>query len=209
MYIPQRFQFSERAELVAFMRAYSFATIITVGEGGRVVASHLPFVVEETAAGEILLTSHFARANAQWCSLETGEVLVVFAEPHAYISPQHYEKTLNVPTWNYVAVHAYTSARLIREEGEVFAVLEKMIQQYEANYQKQWSMLPQDYKDGLAKGIMAFELRVTDLQASRKLSQNKTENERQRIAQALETSSDSPAQKIGELMRQDLQKKPE
>jgi len=201
MYVPQRFQFAERAEVLAFMRAYSFATIVSVGDEARPLASHLPFVVEENADGDIVLTSHFARANAQWCALEGREILVVFAEPHAYISPRHYDKTLNVPTWNYVAVHAYARARLITDEREVFAALEKMIDQYETDYRAQWSTLPQDYKDGLAKGIMAFELRVFDLLASRKLSQNKTTQERERIAHALEQSPDTSAQTIGKMMR--------
>ncbi|MBK8473954.1 MAG: FMN-binding negative transcriptional regulator [Sphingobacteriales bacterium] len=94
-------------------------------------------------------------------------------EPHAYISPQLYESPINVPTWNYIAVHAYGKAQLIADEIAATALLEQTINYYEAQYMVQWNSLPQDYKDRLLKGIVAFEIVVTELQGKQKLSQNK------------------------------------
>ena len=87
------------------MRQFSFATIITA-ENSFPIAPHLPFIV---AVNDelVMLTSHFAKANQQWRDIETSQVLVIFSEPPAHISPRNYEKALNVPTWNYISVHAY------------------------------------------------------------------------------------------------------
>ncbi|WP_257088050.1 FMN-binding negative transcriptional regulator [Sphingobacterium sp. E70] len=53
--------------------------------------------------------------------------MVIFSEPHAYISPMHYDKEESVPTWDYIAVHAYGTARIINNEDEKTEVLEQMI----------------------------------------------------------------------------------
>ncbi len=128
------------------------------------------------------------------------EVLVIFQEPHAYISPSLYNKTLNVPTWNYVAVHVYGNVQLIEDPATVFPLLEKMIQAYEPAYQQQWAQLPQHYKEAMARGIVAFEVRATQVQGKEKLSQNKSLEERQRIAEHLKQSAESPAVAISQFM---------
>ena len=93
------------AELVEFMRANSFAVLVT-GTGGVLQASHLPVIIADGAAG-IVIHSHMAKNNPQWQEFFDDEVLVVFAGPHAYVSPRWYEEKERVPTWNYAAVHAY------------------------------------------------------------------------------------------------------
>ena len=112
MYIPNAFKIAEREPLLAYMRQYNFAALISVIENSP-FASHLPLVVEE--AGEtIRLKGHFAKANPHWRAHEQGgEALVIFQGPHAYIAPAQYETSEAVPTWNYVAVHAYGELRLL------------------------------------------------------------------------------------------------
>ena len=105
MYIPKQFEQKNNEKSIAFMRAYNFALLISVKEG-LPIATHLPFVTEERN-NEIILTAHLSKANEQWKTFAGKEVLVVFSEPHAYISPALYESAQNVPTWNYIAVHAY------------------------------------------------------------------------------------------------------
>jgi transcriptional regulator len=87
------------------MKRYSFATIITA-KNSFPIGTHLPFVVT-TINDSLVLTSHFARANEHWQEIENSKVLVIFSEPHAYISAKNYDKKLNVPTWNYISIHAY------------------------------------------------------------------------------------------------------
>ena len=125
MYIPKRYLATDRAEIIAFMKQFSFATIITAKDN-LPVATHLPFLVS-TRGDEVILTAHFAKANEQWAAIENNKVLVIFTEPHAYISPRHYEKGLDVPTWNYIAIHAYGEGKLITETNKVFEVLEAAI----------------------------------------------------------------------------------
>jgi transcriptional regulator len=199
MYIPDDNQMNDQAEIVDFMKRFSFALIIT-SKDAVPTATHLPFLVR-VEDDEIVLTSHFAKENPQWKDLENNTVLIVFSEPHAYISPKLYDKTLNVPTWNYLVVHAYGKAKIISESDAVMAVLNATVANYEMGYKAQWEGLPEQFKVNLSKGIVAFEIFVTDLQAKKKISQNKTESEQQNIINSLSKSDDSNARLIAEYMR--------
>jgi transcriptional regulator len=199
MYIPNQFAATDTAELLAFMKHYSFATIVTAKDNIP-QATHLPFAVS-TRGDNVILTSHFAKANGQWRQIVDRVNLVIFSEPHAYISPTHYDKEQSVPTWNYVSVHAYGAATIINDRDQAFEALEKMIDTYEAGYRQQWAGLPREYKLRMLNGIVAFEIVVTDLQGSKKLSQNKTEQEQQRIIETLSASTDGAARQVAEYMR--------
>ena len=129
MYIPQVNRVTDQDEIVSFMKQFSFATIITAKDN-KPVATHLPFLVTVND-DKVVLTSHFARANEQWTDIEDNYVLVIFSEPHAYISPRHYDNELNVPTWNYISVHAYGKSRLLTETNDVINALESTIDNYE------------------------------------------------------------------------------
>ncbi len=201
MYVPKLNAMTDEEEILNFMQAYSFATIITVKNNFQ-TATHLPFSIHKRD-NKVILTSHFAKANPQWQEITENKVLVIFNEPHAYISPKHYDKELNVPTWNYLAVHAYGQGKIISEKAKAMEVLENMITTYEADYLKQWNNLPDDFKFKMLQGIVAFEIEVSELQAKKKLSQNKTENEKQRIIAALEKSNHSTEREIGHYMKQE------
>ncbi|MBV6442927.1 MAG: FMN-binding negative transcriptional regulator [Haliscomenobacteraceae bacterium CHB4] len=205
MYVPSHFSLADQPEIVAFMQRFNFATIVSVVEG-LPYATHLPFVVEEEGDGKIRLLAHFAKANPQWKSLEEQTALVIFSEPHAYISPSLYSKEMNVPTWNYAAVHAYGRARLIQDAQEAFHLLEKQMHAFEHAYIAQWARLPQDYKDALVKGIAAFEIPVEKLEAKWKMSQNKPEQDRANVMRHLLESEDGAARQVGEMMREYYQK---
>jgi len=96
LYIPKINLETDREKIVAFMQRFSFATIITA-KNNLPVATHLPFLVT-IREDNVILTSHFAKANNHWSDIENDKVLVIFSEPHAYISPKNYGKELNVPT---------------------------------------------------------------------------------------------------------------
>lgn len=181
------------------MRRYSFATIVSVKDG-LPVATHLPFLVEEKD-GVVTLKSHFAKANPQANDSIDTMVLVIFTEPHAYISPKHYEKVENVPTWNYLAVHAYGKFKVLEGEENKAALLKATIQNFEAEYLKQWESLPDKYKQNMMKGITAFEIVVDDLQAKAKLSQNRSEIERENIITGLEHSDNTVESETAEYMK--------
>lgn len=181
MYIPGQFQFE--GDKISFMKKYSFATMVT-NKGDIPIATHLPFTLAEREEG-VYLSAHFSSVNEQVQYIEHGISLVIFSEPHAYISPTHYDKRESVPTWDYISIHAYGQATILKEEGAKRKSLEDMIAFYEPHYMEQWEGLSEKYKTGMMKGIVAFELRITDLQGQKKLSQNKNTFEKERIIASL------------------------
>lgn len=199
MYIPKINLLDDKQEAISFMQRYSFASIITA-KNSVPTATHLPFLVS-LRDDQIVLTSHFAKANSQAHELLEGNPLVIFTEPHAYISPKHYESEQNVPTWNYIAVHAYGKATLIESLEEKAQLLEQTISFYENDYLKQWNNLSDDYKLKMMKGIIGFEIVVTELQGKKKLSQNRSEIEKDHIIADLSKSNDSAARAIADYMR--------
>ncbi|MFC0518331.1 FMN-binding negative transcriptional regulator [Mucilaginibacter angelicae] len=198
MYTPKHFQLTDEQEAISFMQRYSFATIVTATDNVP-FATHIPFLVTKRD-DKIVLSSHFARANPQAAEIIGKEILVIFTEPHAYISPKHYEKETNVPTWNYIAVHAYGKATILSEGEQTANLLVHMISNYEAGYLAQWNNLPDEYKQRMMRGIVAFEIVVDDLQGKQKLSQNRTEVERENIIEALDKSKDTTEAEIAKYM---------
>jgi transcriptional regulator len=199
MYIPSVNKITDQQEAIGFMQRYSFATLVTVSNGIP-SATHLPFLV--TLRGkEVILSSHFAKANPQASEILEGNPLVIFTEPHAYISPKHYEQVNSVPTWNYIAVHAYGKATLLESVEKKVALLEQTIRFYEAEYFGQWENLPNDFKLKMMQGIVGFEIVVSDLQGKKKLSQNKSEKERDKIIEELGNQGDTTSQEIADYMK--------
>ncbi len=198
MYIPSFNKFEDQQQVVAFIQQYSFATIVSVKDGVP-VATHLPFLVQQQG-DQIIIKAHFAKANPQAKDSIGQKVLVIFTEPHAYISPKNYEKPESVPTWNYLAVHAYGKCTLIEGEENKAALLEETIKNYELDYLKQWDSLPADFRHKMMNGIVAFEIVVDDLQAKAKLSQNRTEKEQQNIIDDLSKSTDTVVKSIADYM---------
>lgn len=199
MYIPNQFRVTDEAEKIAFMSRYSFATIVT-SQDGVPIATQLPFFIDNSS-NKLVLSSHFAVANEHTKYIENNTSLVIFTEPHAYISPVHYDKKESVPTWDYIAVHAYGKAKIVKDEAAVINLLEQMIQFYDENYMAQWKGLSDKFKKGMVKGIVAFEIEVADLQGQKKLSQNKNEAERQKIIEHLDRSDNSVEKEIASYIR--------
>jgi len=202
MYIPKINEFNDHTAQVAFMQKYNFATVVSAVDGS-IAATHIPLTLS-TDNDVLRLQGHFARANKQWEALSNGEILAIFTEPHAYISPQHYEKTESVPTWNYIAVHAYGTAKLIHFEddpAQLEAILEQLIVRHEAAYLQQWNGLPARFREGLMRGIVGFEVTVTRLEGKAKLSQNKTPDEQRSIIEELMQSEDSQARSVAGAMQ--------
>jgi transcriptional regulator len=199
MYVPKQFQFENAAEKIAFMKQYSFATIVT-DKAGLPIATQLPFSIADRP-GKLVLSAHFASGNEQVSYIEENTSLVIFSEPHAYISPAHYDQAESVPTWDYVTVHAYGRAKIIHDENSKAKALEQMILFYEPDYLGQWNSLSDKFKKGMMRGIAVFDLEVTDLQSQKKISQNKTKTERERIVAQLEKSDLSSEKAIADYIR--------
>lgn len=206
MFVPNGYKFESEAAKIAFMQRYSFATIITNNDQQVPLATQLPFVVDQRA-DKLILSGHFSIANEQARYIEQNTSLIIFTEPHAYISPAHYSKRESVPTWDYIAVHAYGKAKVITDEALKFKALEQMINFYEEDYLAQWNSLPDAFKNKMIKGIVAFELEVTDLQGQQKLSQNKTHAERKSIIAQLKKNNNTVEHDLADYIHATLKDK--
>ena len=197
MYSPPYNRVADRAEVVAFMRANNFPALVTAT--GALRASHLPVVVEERE-GRIVIDMHMARANPQWRDFSGQEALVIFAGPHAYISPRWYERKPAVPTWNYAAVHAYGTVRVLEDDARHAAVA-KLVAAHDPAWQPEFERLPAEYLRDMLGAIVAFEISVTRLQTRWKLSQNRGRREQDLIIERLEASADPGERALAELTR--------
>ena len=86
MYIPRRYQETDREKILSFMKKNSFAIIVTVKDG-LPIASHIPLAVEKNMHDEDVLVGHISRGNEQKDTFTEGaKLLCIFPGPHAYIS---------------------------------------------------------------------------------------------------------------------------
>jgi len=204
MYSPPYNQLKDRAELVGFMRANSFAVLVT--GGGKLAASHLPVQVREEG-NAIVLDMHMAKNNRQWRAFGADEVMVVFSGPHAYVSPRWYEEKERVPTWNYAAVHAYGVPKMVEDKARKHANQRQLVALLDAQWLPQFDALKPEYVDMMLNGIVNFEIPVARLETRWKLSHNRGRREMELIAEALEGSADSAARALAALTRRHLVEK--
>jgi len=192
MYTPKFNQINDRAILLEVMKDNSFATLfgpVSRGEHcGHAAATHLPLVVKD-AGDHGLLEGHFAKANPHWQSLSGKETLVVFAGPHSYVSPTLYTEPFSVPTWNYIAIHAFGVLTLIDDEEGKFALLADLIAAYDPAYAAQWQSLPEGFRRTQLRGITGFRIPIDRIEGKFKLSQNRSAEERRNVYAAQSTGS--------------------
>jgi transcriptional regulator len=202
MYSPTYNRLEDRAELLEFMRANSFAVLVT-GTGGALHASHLPVVVHERNQ-RFSLDMHMAKNNPQWQEFFDDEVMVVFSGPHAYVSPRWYEEQERVPTWNYAAVHAYGVPKLIDDKSLKHKNQRRLVEILDPQWLPKFDALSKEYVSKMLDGIVNFEIEVTRLDTRWKLSQNRSRREQELIAAALEKSADSSERALAALTRKHL-----
>jgi transcriptional regulator len=202
VYSPSYNRLEDRAELLGFMRANSFAVLVT-GTGGTLHASHLPLTVHERSE-KICLDMHMARNNPQWQEFFDDEAMVVFSGPHAYVSPRWYEEQERVPTWNYAAVHAYGIPRIVEDSSKKHASQRRLVETLDPQWLPKFDALRPEYVTRMLDGIVNFEIEVTRLETRWKLSQNRSRREQELIAQALEKSPDSAERALAALTRKHL-----
>lgn len=199
MYAPPYNQVEARAERIAFMRANNFCLLVTA-PGGEIGASHLPCIVEERGE-QLVLVMHMARANPQWQSFFDDEVMVVFAGPHAYVSPRWYGQKERVPTWNYAAVHAYGKVRVVDTREAKHAAQAKLVAEHDPKWLPDFERLSKTYMDDMLANIVNFEVDVERIETRWKLSQNRGRDEQERIVAELEKSVDTTERALAAITR--------
>lgn len=196
MYIPSRYAVTDPAAIEAFIHEHDFAALVSVKDG-LPLATHLPMEWVTAADGQRYLYGHVARANPHWRALEAQPgALAIFAGPHTYISPRWYDHP-NVPTWNYMTAHVYGQARLIHDPDELYPLLKRLVDRYEANSGAtpvyQLETLPPDLVAKQIRGIVGIEIAVERIEAKFKLSQNRNRRDFETIIAELQQHADGNA----------------
>jgi len=200
MYVPKYYKVSDLEEIKEFIQHNSFATIVSIRKG-KPIAAHIPVLLKKIE-NDYYLTGHLAYGNPLWKTFEeVQDILVIFNGPHAYISSSWYEHE-NVPTWNYQAVHVYGKASLIEGialEQDLTSLLEK----YESFRENPvlWDKLSPELLQQEMKGIKGFKIKVEEVQAAYKLSQNRNASDYANIIKELYKEENPHADAVAEAMK--------
>lgn len=200
MYIPHYYKNENLTEVKDFLLHNSFGILVNQVDG-KPWASHIPLELDKNNEGKDILVGHIAKANPQGKAFDAGtEVLCIFNGPHAYVSSSWYKEE-EVPTWNYIAVHVYGKLKIL-DEDETMASLHKLVDKYEKDSKNPISlhdMSPKTLRQ--VKGIIGFQIEITDIQAAFKLSQTRVEDHPKitsELAERQDAGSQAIAQKMGD-----------
>ncbi|MEX0738962.1 MAG: FMN-binding negative transcriptional regulator [Pseudohongiella sp.] len=208
MYVPDHFKQEDRNTLQLYIREYGFGMLIVADNMG-IDVNHVPFHLSpgnDHAPG--YLHCHLARSNPVWQRLQKGaQVLAVFQGPDAYVSPSWYQTKAEtgrvVPTWNYLAVHAEGSARIIQDPAWLQQHLRQLTDQHESKMESPWSVddAPAEYTERLVKAIVGVEIEIETLTGKLKASQNQPERNRAGVKAGLEAGTEAHSRAMADLIQ--------
>ncbi|MBT98535.1 MAG: transcriptional regulator [Dehalococcoidia bacterium] len=204
MYLPKYYEVTDKPKLFDFMKSNSFGILFS-HTGEEPMASHLPFIIDETGGDNGLILGHMAKANRQWRYADGQQVMVVFHGPHTYVSPTWYQEDEAVPTWNYTAVHATGIFRATEDPAVMQEMVERLTAQHEESQPTQWEMdFSTGYAEQMMKRVVAFQIEITSLQGKWKLSQNQSDVRRERVVAKLGSSEHDGDLQVAKLMEEDM-----
>jgi len=205
MYIPAAFAETDLTRLHDFIELNSFGLLVSQVDG-LPFASHLPLLLERSAEPFGTLIGHMARANPQWRDMEGQTALAIFSGPHAYISPTWYEAENAVPTWNYVAVHAYGRVQIIENGDALLEIVQRTVRVYERSMPQPWSFNGYGtFVERLLAQIVGFRIEVEKIEGKWKLNQNHPAERRIKVVRVLREQGGDNAQAIADMMQTDQQ----
>ena len=205
MYIPPAFRETDRTTIHAWMRASRLVSLVTCG-GAGVLATPMPMLLDADDGENGTLYGHVARANPQWKEAASGDALAIFMGPDAYVSPAWYatkrETGKVVPTWNYVAVHAYGPVEFFDDPVRLRRLVERLTDRHEAGRSDPWAVTdaPEAFVEAQLRAIVGVRMPIARIDAKRKLSQNRTTEDRSGVIAGLLESGDERDRAIGKLM---------
>ncbi len=206
MYLPRQFREDRIEVLHAAMREIGAAAVVGQGPDGP-IATHVPIELDPEPAPWGTIRCHFTRPNPHVQSIANGqELLLIFQGPQGYVTPNWYpskrETGKVVPTWNYVAVHAYGTATPFEDVASLRAHLAALTDRFEAGSAVPWKIddAPKDYIDGLCRAIIGFEIRLSRIEGKWKLSQNRPLHDRLGVINGLRAQDDETSLKMAELV---------
>ncbi|QTD41938.1 FMN-binding negative transcriptional regulator [Sporosarcina sp. Te-1] len=203
MYTPKYYKVTDMEEIKDFISKNSFAIFVSTRDG-RSIATHLPILFQQEGE-DYVVTGHMAYGNPQWKTLqESEEILLIIQGPHSYISSSWYENE-NVPTWNYQAVHLYGTPTILSQE-DLVQDLTRLLEKYESHRPDGalWNTLSRDLLDKELRGIVGFKIKVNEVQAAFKLSQNRNDRDYETIIEKLRAEEDENSHQIAKVMAKRL-----
>jgi transcriptional regulator len=176
MYVPSAFRIEDAEKIRGFVRAHSFGILVTATPLGLVV-THLPMILVIQEEKEILI-GHVAKANDHWQAFGAPS-LAIFPGPHGYVSPASYVSRPNVPTWNYLAVHAHGTPEIVTDRAEGVRFLQDMVEVFDPHLgDTHPEATEESYVDSKLNGLVLFRMTVENWEAKAKLNQNRPEADR-------------------------------
>lgn len=205
MYTPFSFVEKDLSTLHSCIEENSFATLVTTDSPGPVV-SHLPLLLDRADGPNGTLIGHMAKANPQWRKITNSDAIAIFHGPHAYISAGWLKEQNVVPTWNYVAVHATGTMKLVEEPSELLDIVRRYVNVHEASMPEPWQLDSAEpaFIEKLLDAIVGFTIKIESLEGKWKLSQNHSEERRQKIITGLRSRPGVNDSQIAELMKATL-----
>ncbi len=205
MYVPPAFREDDLAALHGIMREARLASLVTATAEG-LVATPLPLFLAPEEGRYGTLHGHVARANPQWTQPPTGDAMAMFMGPDAYVSPSWYpskrEHQKVVPTWNYVAVHAYGPVEFFEDPDRLLELVTRLTDLHERSGAEPWAVTdaPAAFIQAQLKGIVGLRLPIGRLEGKRKLSQNRSAADRAGVAAGLGASDRASDRAVAELI---------
>lgn len=205
MYIPPAFKDDDIDSIWATIRGARLASLVTATADGP-LATLLPLLLDETEGEHGTLYGHLARANPQWHLAPIGDALAIFTGPDAYVTPSWYatkqETGKVVPTWNYIAVHAYGPVEFFQEPERLLDVVTRLTNKHEGSRAKPWAVgdAPADFIAAQLRGIVGFRIPVVRFEGKRKMSQNRPEPDRVGVAVGLAASENPLDRQVARLI---------
>ncbi|MFI7868700.1 FMN-binding negative transcriptional regulator [Ectopseudomonas khazarica] len=206
MYCPSAFRQDDLATLHQQIQASGLALLSSAGEQG-LQASHLPLLLEPHEGEFGTLYGHFARANPHWRDLATGiEALVVFSGADGYVHPGWYpakaEHGKVVPTWNYIAVHAWGQAEVFDDPERLLRLVSLLSDRHEQGRARPWAVsdAPRAYIDAMLRAIVGFALPIRRIEGKWKLSQNRSAGDQAGVRAGLAESARASDRELAQQM---------
>ncbi|MFC3227621.1 FMN-binding negative transcriptional regulator [Marinibaculum pumilum] len=204
MYVPPQFRIDDRDAIQTALRAARLANLVTCGTDG-LMATPLPLLLDETEGAFGTLYGHVSRANPQW-KTDASEAMAIFMGPDAYVTPSWYatkqETGKVVPTWNYIAVHAYGAIEFFDEADRLIDVVTRLTRLHEADRPEPWAVTdaPARFIEAQLRGIVGVRMPIARIDAKSKMSQNRNEADRVGVATGLAASERASDREVADLI---------
>jgi transcriptional regulator len=206
VYVPPAFREDDLAALHGAINDARLAQLVTATEAG-LIATPLPLFLAPDEGPHGTLYGHVARANDQWKLAAIGEAMVLFMGPHAYVTPNWYpskqEHHKVVPTWNYVAVHAYGPIEFFEDAQRLLAVVTRLTNLHEQGNAVPWAVsdAPEAFISAQLRGIIGLRLPITRIEGKRKMSQNRGAEDRAGVTAGLGASEMTSDREVARLIQ--------